>query len=204
MARFLYRIGRFAFHHRLSMIGLWVALLVAAGSLTLAAKPFVTDYSVPGTGSARAQQILDDKFPELRGSGDTATARVVVHAPPGTTLDDPVNSARIDALVNGLRGVDRVAAPERLLNPVAVPLLAHQVGADRTIAYLPMTWNAKFDDIDKSEIAAFGEVLAHSAANGLPAQATGTLYNGQCTNFADERALVIPVRRGLSRPPAAP
>lgn len=179
MARFLYRVGRFAFRHRLAVIGLWVVLLIAAGALTLAAKPFVTDYSVPGTGSARAQQILDDKFPELRGSEDAATVRVVVHAPPGTTLDDPVNSARIDALVNELRGVDRLAAPERLLNPVAIPLLAHQVSADRTIAYLPLTWSAKFDDIDKSEIAAFRAVLAHSAANGLPAEATGTLYNGQ-------------------------
>ncbi len=171
------------------MLGLWVLLLIAAGSLTLAAKPFHTDYSVPGTGSARAQQILDEKFPELIGSESTATAKIVVHAPPGTTLDDPVNSARIDALMAELRRVDRLAAPERLLNPVAIPLLAHQVSADRTIAYLPLTWATTFDDIHKHEIAVFQDVLERSTANGLPAEATGTLYSGQRVDGAAAEAI---------------
>src|SRR4051812_5434331 len=109
MATFLYRVGRFAYTHRLLMIGVWVLLLIGAGASTTLAKPFLADFSLPGSRTERAGQMLDEKFP---GQGDMnllAQAKVVVKAPRGATLDEPDVAVRVDTLVRELADLEHVA-----------------------------------------------------------------------------------------------
>lgn len=184
MATMLYRLGCFAFRHRLTVLLAWCVLLGGAAATTLAAEPFVADFSVPGSGSERAQQIMDDKFPQLRGSRDLAAAQVVFQAPEGTTLDRPENRARVDELVRGLRGLEKLAAPQAVVDPLGEPVGAHRVSRDRTLAYVELTWTTTFDLIDEGEIAAFEEVLARSSANGLRAEATGSVFSAERVDSA--------------------
>ncbi len=77
---------------RRTVIGLWVAAFFAFAVLWgTAAGEFVNNFSLPGTESQRAYDLLKDKFPEQ--SGDTAT--VVWAVDDGNVLD---NRAEIEAV----------------------------------------------------------------------------------------------------------
>lgn len=178
MATFLYRIGRFAYTHRLLMIAVWLLLLLGAGVSTTFAKPFVSDFNLPGTETERAGQLMDDKFP---GAGDmdlVAQAKVVVQAPAGGTLDTPEMIARVDALAHELRALPDVAQAPPVVNPVGEPALAAQVSADRTIAYIDVVYDKKFTDIGAEAVDSVKRVLQDGRDSGLTVEATGTVFNG--------------------------
>jgi putative drug exporter of the RND superfamily len=179
MATFLYRVGRYAYRHRLLVIAVWVLLLIGAGASTTLAKPFLLDFNLPGTETERASQMMDEKFPGMDDMELMATAKVVVQAPPGTTLDQPENTARIDELVRQLRALDGVTAPESVTNPLTSPALAAQVSRDRTITYIDVRYDQQFVDISKEQFEDFKRVLQDGRDTGLTVEATGTLFNGQ-------------------------
>jgi RND superfamily putative drug exporter len=79
----LYRLGAFAARRRRIVVLGWLLLLVGMGvaSAALHAKP-EAPFSVPGTESERALQLLEKQFPGTGG----ATARIVFAAPRGHTL----------------------------------------------------------------------------------------------------------------------
>lgn len=178
MATFLFRVGHFAYRRRLLVIGLWVLMLLAAFGTTTLAKPFQNDFSLPGSPSQQASDFLAEKFPQQGDMDEIAQAMVVVAAPPGQTLDAPETVGRIDALADGLRELEHVQAP-RVVNPLTTPPAAAQVSADRTMAYLSVTYDQKFVDVSKDQIADFEQVLAQARDSGLTVEATGTLFNGQ-------------------------
>ena len=86
MATVLYRLGSWTFDHRRAVLAIWVAVLVALGALAAALGGKVSDtFTVPGTESQRALNLLNREFPGTGG----ATARIVFAAPPGHTLIEP-------------------------------------------------------------------------------------------------------------------
>src|SRR5690606_6392006 len=85
-----------------------VAVSVLAGA---AGGDTGTDFTVPGSDSAEAVALLQERFPEYAGG----TVDVVYTSPDGVT--DPGTAARIDELAAGLAEVDHVVATE--LGPVA-------------------------------------------------------------------------------------
>jgi RND superfamily putative drug exporter len=179
MATFLYRVGSYAYRHRMLVISIWVLLLIGAGASTTLAKPFLLDFNLPGTETERASQMMDEKFPGMDDMGLMANAKVVVQAPAGTTLDQPENGPRITQLVDELRALDGVAAPESIVDPLTAPPQAARVSADRTIAYIDVNYDQKFADISKEQFEDFKEVLQDGRDTGLTVEATGTLFNGQ-------------------------
>src|SRR5574341_2294576 len=91
MAAFLDRLGRACARMHWLVIGIW---LVAAVSLVVAAKASggetVDNFTIPGTQSQEAADLLTEKFPAQ--SGDTAS--VVFQTPQGKITD----SANIEAI----------------------------------------------------------------------------------------------------------
>jgi len=86
VATVLYRLGSWTFDHRRTVVAIWVAVLVGLGVLAVALGGKVSNsFSVPGTESQRALNLLNKEFP---GSGG-ATARIVFAAPPGHRLTEP-------------------------------------------------------------------------------------------------------------------
>ena len=78
MATYLYRLGGRAFDHRWKVVGAWMLVLLAVGRVHSAFAGKTNDkFSVPGTESQRAQDLLREKFPGAGG----ASARVVFVAP---------------------------------------------------------------------------------------------------------------------------
>lgn len=188
MATFLFRIGHWAYRHRWPAIALWLLILLAALGAATQAKPFQNDFSLPGSPSQQASDLLAAEFPQQGDLDEIAQAKVVVQAPPGSTLDRPENVAAIDTLVNGLRGLEHVQAPV-VVNPLTTPAAAAQVSADRTIAYLDTVYDQKFVDVSKDQITDFENVLQQGRDAGLTVEATGTLFNGQTPQSGTSEAI---------------
>ncbi|WP_230685298.1 MMPL family transporter [Cellulomonas sp. JZ18] len=111
MSSALYRLGRFAFRRRTTVIGAWLAVLAVLGA---AAGLFMTQLdngvSIPGTESQQALDRLAATFPEASGT----TAQVLVVAPDGQDVaTDDVVAAVADAAgaFRDVPGVRAVADP---------------------------------------------------------------------------------------------
>ena len=80
MATYLYRLGGWAFEHRWRVVGAWVVVIALVVASAMAFSGRTSDkFSVPGTESQQAQDLLEQKFPGAGG----ASARMVFAAPAG-------------------------------------------------------------------------------------------------------------------------
>ncbi len=165
MATFLYRLGRSAFARRRLTTALWLAVLAVVGisALTLVG-PTATTFSVPGTESQRALDVLSDRFPALGAAG--ATARVVIEAPAGETLTSPVNMAKVATVVNALSTAPQVAT-------VADPYRAQTLNPQTTMAYVQVGYEAPAGKLTEAARSALEAIAADGRASGLTVEVGG-------------------------------
>ncbi len=101
------RLGGLAYRHRGKVVLAWLLAIAATVGLSAAfAGEFAADYSSPGSDSAAAQQLIEDRFPAQAGD----SVDVVVHAEPG--VDDPAVQADVAALIAELGDLPHVAGIE--------------------------------------------------------------------------------------------
>src|ERR1700754_649708 len=125
MARLLYALGRWAVRRRGRVVLAWLLLLIVAGCLgTILHGQLSSVFTVPGTESQNAQNLLQAKFPAAAGG----SARVVFAAPPGTTLTSARDEAAIGASLKQAARVPGVI-------DVSDPFQTGTVSAARTIGY---------------------------------------------------------------------
>jgi RND superfamily putative drug exporter len=103
----LRRLVTWSYDRRRRVVALWVAALVAATVLAgVAGGDNEVDFTVPGSDSAEAVDLLQDRFPEFAGG----TVDVVYTAPDGVTGPDV--TGRIDQLAAELGEVPNVVAAD--------------------------------------------------------------------------------------------
>jgi len=103
----LRRLVTWSYDRRRRVVVLWIAALVAASVLAgVAGGDNEADFTVPGSDSAEAVELLQERFPRFAGG----TVDVVYTAADGVT--GPDTAARIDALAGDIAGVDHVLAAE--------------------------------------------------------------------------------------------
>lgn len=159
MATFLYRLGRLAFRRRWRVLLAWVAVLVAAGiGISSVSASTTDDFTLPGTQSQRAIDLLEAEFPQASASG--ATARVVVEAPDGEKLTSAAHKAQVEALVDELRTAPQVAS-------VADPFSSGLVSASGGVAYAQVTYAVPQAEITTAASDALREVVRQGAEAGL-------------------------------------
>ncbi|MFD3479752.1 MMPL family transporter [Streptomyces sp. NPDC058695] len=149
MATFLYKLGRLSFRRRRYVALLWVLLLGGIGYASSAAPaPPADSFSMPGTDSQKAFDLLDERFPAASAEG--ATARVVIRAPEGEKITDPAAKAEVNQLVTALGKGPQVAG-------VADPYKANAVSKDGTTAYASVTYKVISTELtDKTHDALTG------------------------------------------------
>ncbi|WP_231976258.1 MMPL family transporter [Streptomyces sp. 3214.6] len=131
MATFLYRLGRLAFRRRRLFLMAWIVVPAAVGIGAGSVSGTTTDdFTLPGTQSQKAIDLLGKEFPQASAGG--ATARFVFEAPKGQKLTDAANKSEIDALVGELKAAPQVAK-------VSEPFAGGLVSKDGTIAYAQVT-----------------------------------------------------------------
>ncbi|NEA22110.1 MMPL family transporter, partial [Actinomadura bangladeshensis] len=101
MSRLLYRLGRAAASRPWRFIVVWLVIVAAVAGFAGAAGGSLHDnYTLAGTGSQQATDLLRERFPALAG----ADARVVVHAKSGQ-----VDKAKLAAAAAELRKLPHVS-----------------------------------------------------------------------------------------------
>jgi len=99
----LYRLGRWAYAHKWRVVTSWLVVLVVAGGAAAALSTGTDNtFRIPGTESTRALLQLYRTFPQVAGT----SARLVVVAPPGSSVTDPQFTEPISQFITTAKTVD--------------------------------------------------------------------------------------------------
>ncbi|MEF3405332.1 MMPL family transporter [Agromyces sp. CCNWLW203] len=147
MALLLHRIGRFAFRRAWYVIVAWVLLLGGLLGTGLALGGQLQDsFAIPGTESQTAIDQLAAVFPETAG----ASAKAVVEAPDGETVEAASARAAIEAMEAELEQVDGVAS---VLGPFD-EYAGDQISGDARTAYIQVQFDGQVTDVTPESLEA--------------------------------------------------
>ena len=161
MNRFIRRIGDFSARRPWTTIGAWAVLaalvVVLSGAVGGA---FADDFSAPGSDSAEAMELLEQRFPEVAGG----TAVAVFAVGDGKRLDDfrPVISSALS----------RVATIEHVAT-VSDPFATDRISSDGRIGYAEITLDVPSTEFGRDTAATLVDALEPARADGLQAEFGG-------------------------------
>ncbi|MFJ8441631.1 MMPL family transporter [Kitasatospora griseola] len=164
MAAFLSGLGRFSFRRHWLVALLWVGLLLGAGVLAArapAAPP--NDFSMPGTQTQQAYDVLAERFPDANANG--AAARVVFRATGGKVTDPGVKAA-IGETVRALGSDPQVAR-------VTDPFAAKSVSADGSTAYAQVSYSVTTSQLAEGSQAALQRTVEQARSPELTVEVGG-------------------------------
>ncbi|MCJ1675857.1 MMPL family transporter [Streptomyces sp. APSN-46.1] len=168
MATFLSKLGRLAFRRRGVTLLLWLLIFGGMGfAASSAPTPPADTFSMPGTESQKAFDLLTEKFPDA--SADGASARVVVRAPEGQKITAPEQRAEVDRLVAelGTPSPQVVGAAD----PYKTPEIS--ISEDGTTAYTVVTYKVPAMEVSDEAHDALDAAIAKADKAGLTVEAGG-------------------------------
>jgi putative drug exporter of the RND superfamily len=169
VTRALYEVGRACVRHRRVVIGVWFVVAVAlhlwAASL---GEQWNDNLTLPGTGSTRATDLLQQKLPQQAYGSIPLTL-----VDPSGTIGDPASTSAIDATVTNLKAVRHVTRVVSPLDQGASALISRDTHA----AYISVTLDIGSGDTTSAEAQAILDAAAPAAKAGLAPAVGG--YVGQ-------------------------
>jgi putative drug exporter of the RND superfamily len=169
-------LAHWCFRHRLAVVLIWVAALIA---LVVTARSvgsaYSTSFVLGDTESSRALTLLQSTMPKQ--AGDTAT--IVWHVD-GGSVNDPTSKTRIEQMLAQVGKAKSVAAvkspwaadPE---NPLVAAMAAQQISRDGKTAFATVEFTKQAMNIPLGDIEEVMD-LAHGArAAGLEVELNGTV-----------------------------
>ncbi|MGW0958321.1 MMPL family transporter [Streptomyces gelaticus] len=167
MATFLYRLGRISFRRRRLVALLWAVVLAACAFAAAKAPAAAEDgFSMPGTESQKAFDLLDQRFPG--GNSNTADARIVLVAPEGQKVTAGPNKAAIEKIVADVAGGDQVKGA---LDPFKT---AGAVSKDGTTAYSTVSYDVQSVDLTDATTEALQDAAKAGRDAGLTVELGGS------------------------------
>ena len=168
MSVFLYQLGRACVRHRWRTIGAWLITSIVLIGLNQAVGGELTNgFVVPDFDSQSAYDLLADRFPAEGG----INAQVVVEAPTGSLLSDPVQRKVIEGISAALQTIEGVA---RVVSPIPGQTISPSgtIGLFR-VAYNPdlMPSVSMLEDLEEAGRNAVG------TSGALRIEFGGDLYN---------------------------
>jgi putative drug exporter of the RND superfamily len=158
-------IARWCFRRRFAVIAAWVLVLVGLGALSQAVKSdFNNSFSLPGTGSTTAQQVLARAIPAQAGDSDT----IVWQVGHGTVRDATVTT-RMSAMLRQVATMPEVAA---VVSPYG-PHGAAQISRDGRTAYATIDFAKQANNLAKADITRVIDAAEAARAPGLDVQLGG-------------------------------
>src|SRR4051794_38538140 len=160
-------LARWCFDHKFVVLAAWVAALVALGGLSTAAGSGYTDsFSLPGTESTTALNLLKDNF----NTESTDTNQVVFAA---DDVTDPAIKARIQKTLGTIAKGPHV---ERVDSPFAQGAAARQISKDRTVAFanVHMDGEQPIADVPKSAYDKLIDTAEAARGDGLQVELGGS------------------------------
>jgi putative drug exporter of the RND superfamily len=171
-------IARWCFRHRFAVIAAWVLMLVGLGALAQAVKSdYNNSFSLPGTGSTTARQLLAKAIPAQAGDTDT----IVWQVSHGTVRDATV-TARMSGALKQIATMPEVAA---VISPYGLHG-ATQISRDGRTAYATVDFSKQANNLAKADITAVIDTAEAARAPGLNVQ-----LGGQAIEQTDQTPLGI-------------
>ncbi|MFG1870622.1 MMPL family transporter [Micromonospora arborensis] len=169
MATLLYRLGRGALRRRRLVVALWLVVLVVAGLAAATLRgPTASNFTMPGTESQRALDLLSEQFPAASG----ATGTITVKAPADGQLATPQGQAVVQELVQQASALPGVVGA---VNPF-------QVGAvtpNGRYALVQVQFATGGDDVTDAQRTAYEQVGASARAQGWQVAPGGEVLGGE-------------------------
>ncbi|MDT0323098.1 MMPL family transporter [Streptomyces millisiae] len=172
MATFLYKLGRLSFRRRWWMALSWLVLLFAIGTAaSTAGDPPEESFSLPGTETEQALNLLESEFPAANAEGVGST--VVFQAPEGQELTSPENEAAVRETLSALQGADLVIS-------VGDPFVegSGQVSPDGSTAFADIEYDASYEDITEELQQELFDAMDLARDAGLTVEAQGEVAMG--------------------------
>lgn len=162
MARLLARLGRFAFRRRRLVVIIWIAVLGVVGFGAVALSGSTSDtFSIPGTESQQAINLLDHRLPQANG----ASGRIVFAAPEGHSLS-PAQQATVRRVITEVGHVPGV-------QEASDPYATHLVSKDGRIALSQVAFDASSDNLKDDTRQAVQDVASRAGPAGLEVEFGG-------------------------------
>jgi RND superfamily putative drug exporter len=164
------RLAAFSHDRRRLVAALWAGLILAAAALAAGAgSGYVTNFSLPGTESQRALDLLRDRFPQQAGD----TSQIVFRAQRGS-LDDPAATA----------AVRRVVADVAKLPSVTSAVSPYDGGGaisrDGRTAFASVQFDQQAVDLDKADVQRVIDTARAGATSSLQVELGGqAIQNAQ-------------------------
>ncbi|NUS00914.1 MAG: MMPL family transporter, partial [Kribbellaceae bacterium] len=161
---------------------IWLGLLAAgvAGAVSLSG-PTANGFSIPGTESQRAADLLNERFP--KAGADAATARIVFQAPAGQKLADSPQVKQT---------LDRIAAAPQVAR-VLDPFTAKAISADGRTGYAQVTYDVRAADVTPEAKEAVDAAIAPARAAGLTVE-----YGGEALQPSGQQHLTEVIGLGVA------
>lgn len=168
MSTYLFRLGRWSLRHRRTVLGVWLALLVAAIVAATASGGQTNDaFTIPGTESQETTDLLNQKLPALGG----AQTQVVFATGGTTTVTDSAHRSGIEAAVAQMRTVPQVAS-------VSDPFTDQGVSPDQHVALAWVQYTAQPADVQDSTLDALERAALPAQQAGVQVEYSGSVYPG--------------------------
>ena len=134
--------ARWCFHHRRAVLGVWLIALIGFSVVGRSVGAHYTNtFSLAGSDSGQAQQVLKADFPTQAGDSD----QVVVQAKTGT-LRSPAVEAAVTSM---LAKVSRLPHVRSVTSPYS---LRGQISNDGTIGFATINLDALAQDVPKAAV----------------------------------------------------
>ncbi|MGA4729452.1 MMPL family transporter [Micromonospora taraxaci] len=169
MATLLYRLGRGALRRRRLVVALWLVVLVVAGLAAATLRgPTASNFTMPGTESQRALDLLAEQFPAASG----ATGTITVKAPADGQLATPQGQAVVRELVQQASTLPGVVG-------AVDPFQVGAVTPNGRYALVQVQFATGGDEVTDDQRTAYEEVGAAAKAQGWQVAPGGEVLGGE-------------------------
>ena len=157
--------ARWCYQHRIVVVAVWLVLLVALFGLDRTLGTAYSDqFSLPGTESTRALDLVSAALPAQAGDTDT----IVWHVTSGS-VNDPAVRSRIDqmlAKVSSAAFVGSVRSPYQ-------PAGAAQISRDGRTAYAVVTFTKQSNELERRDIRRVIDLATAARTSSLEVELGG-------------------------------
>ncbi|SCE92766.1 MMPL family transporter [Micromonospora chokoriensis] len=169
MATLLYRLGRGALRRRRLVVALWLVVLVVAGLAAATLRgPTASNFTMPGTESQRALDLLAEQFPAASG----ATGTITVKAPADGQLATPEGQTVVRELVQQASTLPGVVG-------AVDPFQVGAVTPNGRYALVQVQFATGGDEVTDEQRTAYEQVGAAAKAKGWQVAPGGEVLGGE-------------------------
>ncbi|MFI7605779.1 MMPL family transporter [Micromonospora sp. NPDC049366] len=169
MATLLYRLGRGSLRRRRLVVAVWLVVLVGLGLAAATLRgPTASNFTMPGTESQRALDLLAEQFPAASG----ATGTIALKAPADGQLTTPQGQAVVKEVVQEASTLPGVVG-------AVDPFTVGAVSPDGRYALVQVQFATGADEVDDAQRTAYERVGASAEAQGWQVASGGEVLNAE-------------------------